>query len=110
MTDCSDARITVAPSVQCRIVDNQAVLLDPHTDLHLRLNSSSMRMWTALSNTGSIQKAYETLLEGHNEPDRLQMDLSEFLGDLWLHNLIHVEVAGSPEEEFRAVPEAVAVY
>jgi hypothetical protein len=109
MKDCSEARITVAPNVECQLVDNQAVLLNPRTELQLGLSPEGVRMWSALANAPSIPSACETLLEGSAvKPADVRNDLYDFMGQLWLYDLIRIDADASSENELMMSAVAVA--
>jgi Coenzyme PQQ synthesis protein D (PqqD) len=90
-------RLSVAPDVRFRLVGDEGVLLNLNTTLYLGLNPVGTRMWHALTSAGSIQAAYDALLEEYEvEPAELRADLEEFIQRLLGQKLV---VAGPASEE-----------
>src|SRR5262245_44873480 len=91
MTHSFSSRATVASDVLFRVVGEEAVLLNLKTELYLGLDSIGTEMWVVLTNTASIQAAYETLLQEFDvEPSRLRQDLHEFVDKLMEQGLIQL--------------------
>ena len=66
-----------------RKVGEESVLLDLKTERYLGLDDVSARLWDLLTSGGSIQSAYETLLnEFEVDPERLRNDLDDFVQEL----------------------------
>lgn len=66
-----------------RKVGEESVLLDLKTERYLGLDDVSARFWDLLTSGGSIQSAYETLLnEFEVDPDRLRKDVDDFVQEL----------------------------
>ena len=83
------ARVRVAPDVLFRLVGDEGVLSNLNTELYLGLNPVGTRMWSVLNNAGSIQAAYDDLLQEYEvEPERLRADLEEFIDQLLGQQLI----------------------
>jgi len=100
MSHAFSARVRVAPDVMFRLVGDEGVLVNLNTERYLGLNAVGARMWTALGNSGSIQAAYEQLLQEYDvEPARLRADLDEFVDRLLGQQLIETDAAGeSPRQ------------
>jgi hypothetical protein len=82
-------RVRVAPDVRIRLVGDEAVLLNLHTERYLGLNLAGTRMWSVLSTASSIQAAYDELLQEYDvEPARLRADLEEFIDQLLGQQLV----------------------
>jgi hypothetical protein len=82
-------RVRVAPDVLFRLAGDEAVLLNLNTEQYLGLNLVGTRMWTVLSSAGSIQAAYDALLQEYEvEPAQLRADLQEFIDQLLQQKLI----------------------
>jgi Coenzyme PQQ synthesis protein D (PqqD) len=82
-------RVKVAPDVLCRVIGDEAVLVNLRTEMYLGLNPVGTRMWNALSGAASIQVAYDELLQEYEvEPARLRADLEEFIDQLRSQKLI----------------------
>ena len=97
MTHSFSARATVAPDVLFRVVGNEAVLLNLKTELYLGLDPVGTEMWVVLTNTSSIQAAYDSLLQEFDvAPERLRQDLNDFIEKLLDQGLIELS---SPDLE-----------
>jgi len=89
-------RVTIAPDVLFRTVGDEAVLLNLKTELYLGLDPIGTRMWTVFKESGSLQEAYDRLLEEFDvEPARLRADLEEFIGKLQTQSLIDLTAGES---------------
>src|SRR5436309_1528197 len=102
MTYSFSSRATVASDVLFRLVGNEAVLLNLKTELYLGLDPVGTEMWVVLTNTSSIDAAYNSLLQEFDvDPVRLRQDLSDFVEKLLNQGLIELstpelEMAGAP--------------
>ena len=84
-----DSTISISPDVMVRKVGEESVLLDLKTERYLGLDDVSARFWELLTNGGSIQSAYETLLvEFEVDPERLSQDLDDFVQELLQFGLV----------------------
>jgi len=84
-------RVTVAPDVLFRLVGEEAVLLNLETELYLGLDAVGTRMWTVLTESPSIQAAYDVLREEYDvDPERLIADVAGFLGKLEDEQLVEI--------------------
>jgi Coenzyme PQQ synthesis protein D (PqqD) len=94
MTTSLAVRIAVAPDVMFRAVGDESVLLHLKSETYLGLDPVGTRMWTALTESESMQSAYEVLL-GEYEVDgqRLRQDLEDFVGKLVENDLVSVHSA-----------------
>jgi hypothetical protein len=89
MTVSFSGRVSAAPDVLFRLVGEEGVLLNLNTTLYLGLNAVGTRMWSVLGSAGSVQAAYDELLEEYDvEPARLRADLAEFIDQLLGQQLI----------------------
>ena len=95
MTTSFAMRIAVAPDVMFRAVGEEAVLLQLKSETYLGLDPVGARMWTLLTESESIESAYQALL-GEYEVDgrRLRRDLEDFINKLVENDLVLVH---SPE-------------
>jgi hypothetical protein len=88
----SAERITVAPDVMFRIVGDESVILHLKSETYLGLDPVGTRMWTVLTESGSIQGAYEILLAEYEvEGPQLHRDLEDFVAKLLQHELVLVD-------------------
>lgn len=91
MTTSFAMRVAVAPDVMFRAVGEEAVLLQLKSETYLGLDPVGARMWTLLTESESIESAYEALL-GEYEVDgqQLRRDLEDFVGKLVDNELVIV--------------------
>jgi hypothetical protein len=91
MTTSFAMRVAVAPDVMFRAVGEEAVLLQLKSETYLGLDPVGARMWTLLTESESIESAYEALL-GEYEVDgqQLRRDLEDFVGKLVDNELLIV--------------------
>jgi hypothetical protein len=91
MTTSFATRIAVAPDVMFRTVGDESVILNLKSETYLGLDPVGTRMWTVLTESESIEHAYEALL-GEYEVDgpQLRRDLEEFVGKLVENDLVLV--------------------
>ena len=91
MTTSFAARIAVAPDVMFRTVGDESVLLHLQSETYLGLDAMGTRMWTLLTASDSIQRAYESLLAEYDvNGEQLRRDLEEFVAKLVEHDLVQV--------------------
>jgi hypothetical protein len=91
-TTSFENRIAVAPDVMFRAVGEEAVLLNLKSETYLGLDPVGTRMWTLLTESQSIETAYEALLgEYEVEGRQLRKDLEDFINKLAENDLIQVD-------------------
>ena len=82
-------RISVAPDVMFRTVGDESVLLHLKTETYLGLDPVGTRMWTLLTQSESIQSAYESLLDEYDvDAQQLRRDLEDFIAKLIENDLV----------------------
>ena len=82
-------RITISPDVMFRTVGEESVLLHLKSETYLGLDPVGTRMWTLLTQSDSIQTAYETLLTEYEvDGQELSRDLEDFVGKLVENDLV----------------------
>jgi hypothetical protein len=87
-------RVAVAPDVMFRVVGDESVLLHLKSETYLGLDPVGTRMWTLLTQSSSIQEAYDTLLREYDVDSRqLRSDLEDFLAKLLDNDLVLVDSA-----------------
>jgi hypothetical protein len=87
------ARVSAAAGVMVRELEGESVLLNLNSESYFGLDEIGTRMWTLLTNSNSIQSAYENLLTEYEvEPEKLSRDLDDLIEKLVAHGL--AEVAG----------------
>jgi hypothetical protein len=92
MTTSFESRIAVVPDVMFRAVGEEAVLLNLKSETYLGLDPVGTRMWMLLTESQSIESAYEALLgEYEVEGGQLRHDLEEFINKLVENDLVLVD-------------------
>ena len=85
-------KVAIAPDVLCRVIGNEAVLLNLKTEHYLGLDVVGTRMWTLLQESASIADAFDALAREYEvTPDELRRDIEEFLSELLEHSLVQVD-------------------
>jgi hypothetical protein len=83
------SHLSVSANVMIRQVGDEAVLLDLKTERYVGLDGVSARIWQVLTAGGTVQAAYDTLLNEFDvEPERLRTDLEEFVQELLQFGLV----------------------
>lgn len=91
MTLSFKERVFVPEKVMFRELEGESVLLNIDTDMYFGLDDVGTRMWLALTQSESIQAAYETLLEEYDiETDLLRRDLTDIVEKLVEKGLLEV--------------------
>ncbi|OLP15692.1 hypothetical protein BST81_25010 [Leptolyngbya sp. 'hensonii'] len=81
----------VPPDVLVRELDGESVILNLNTERYFGLNEMGTRMWSALTQSTSIQAAYETLLTEYDvDADLLRQDLQHLVEQLIEHGLVEI--------------------
>jgi hypothetical protein len=92
MSTSLERRIAVAPDVMFRPVGEEAVLLHLKHETYLGLDPVGTRMWTLLTESQSIESAYEVLLTEYDvDEGQLRRDLDDFINTLVEHDLVQVD-------------------
>ena len=91
MTLLRKGRISIPEGVMVRQLEGESVLLNLNTESYFGLDDVGTRMWSALTETASIEAAFEVLQgEYEVEPEQLQSDLCSFIDKLVESGLINV--------------------
>jgi len=94
MTLSFDMRVAVAPDVMFRTVGEESVLLHLKTETYLGLDPVGTRMWTLLTQSDSIEGAYQALLREYDvESAQLRRDLEDFIAKLIENDLVSLNDA-----------------
>jgi hypothetical protein len=89
-----DRHVVLSPDVLLQHIDGESVLLHMTLGEYYGLNESGTAMWRALSESPSVQAAYERLSDEFDvEPERIKMDLTRLVQDLLAHELIKLDPA-----------------
>ena len=82
-------RVKIAPDVMVRAFNNEAILLNLKTETYFELDDIGVSMWQHLTDSRTIQAAYEALLDEYEvEPARLKADMIDLLNKLLDNGLI----------------------
>lgn len=73
------------------IVDGESVLLNLETESYFGLDKMGRHFWKAITQSESLQKAYDTLMDEYDvDPELLRKDLNELVKKLLEKGLIKV--------------------
>ena len=82
-------RIRAPDDVLVQMLEGEAVLLNLNTESYFGLDEVGARMWTLLTESDSIQTAYEVLVEEYDvTPEQLRADLTDLIDRLAEQGLI----------------------
>lgn len=88
------SRISVPPDTLVSVIDDECVILNLTTERYFGLDPVGTHMWTALTQSESVQAAFESLLSAYNvDAERLRQDLSRLIEQLVERRL--VEISGA---------------
>jgi hypothetical protein len=91
MTLPRKGRVSIPDGVMVRELDGESVILNLDSEAYFGLDDVGTRMWSALTESETIETAYETLLAEYDAtPEQLQADLGEFVEQLAASGLIDV--------------------
>jgi hypothetical protein len=92
------SQVRFPADVMFREVAGQSVLLNLKSECYFGLDEVGTRIWSLLSECGSIQATYEALLAEYDAaPEVLRRDLLELIGKLAEQGLIEVCESGASE-------------
>lgn len=84
-------RAIVPADVMIREVSGESVFLKLDTESYFGLDDVGTQMWTALTESENIQKAYELLVNQYDvEPEILRQDLNRFIESLVSDGLLEI--------------------
>lgn len=85
--------IVVSDRVIAKRLEDEMVLLDLGSENYFGLNEMATAMWQELTGSGTIEEAYETLLEQYEvEPEVLRADLEDLLQQLVDSRIVELSV------------------
>jgi hypothetical protein len=85
-------QITVTPDTLINQVGEESVLLNLGNEMYFGLDEVGTSMWQALTNSSTIQQAYESLLKEYNvEEGQLRQDLSDLIEKLAANGLVEIK-------------------
>lgn len=78
-----DQRPSVPSHVLTRVIGDEMVLLSLDSESYFGLDAVGTSMWRKVATSGSLQQAYEELLDEYDvDPERLRDDLEGLVHDL----------------------------
>ena len=87
-------RVSIPPDVLVSVVGGESVILNLKSEHYFGLDGTGTEMWAAITNSDSIQAAYEKLLNEYEvEPEQLKLDLQDLIEKLVEHGLVEVSDA-----------------
>ena len=87
-----DAQVRVPDNVLFRQLEDESVLLHLKKEIYYGLDDVGTRIWTALTQSETIQAAFDVLAAEYDvEPERLQRDLSGLVHNLVDKGLLEVQ-------------------
>ena len=93
-------RVSVPESVLFRELEGESVILNVDSESYFGLENVGTRMWLVLTESDSIQAAYETLKDEYDvEPELLRRDLIELIEKLSENGLVRIDDASAAEHE-----------
>ena len=91
MTLSDTTKVTVPDHILSKNVRGESVLLNLNNERYVGLDKVGTHMWTVLSGSESIQKAYETLKDRYDvAADVLRSDLVDFVEKMAGHGLLEL--------------------
>jgi Coenzyme PQQ synthesis protein D (PqqD) len=94
MNSLLDGRAFVTPSVLCKDLGDEAILLDLTTETYFGLNAAGSRLWKLLTTSPTIRDAFEVMLEEYDVvPEELLRDMTALITDLVDRGLLKTENA-----------------
>ena len=92
--------LVVPPDVVSRAVGEESVLLNLKTTVYFGADSVASQMWVTLTQSDTIQAAFESLLAVYEvTPKVLRHDLEEFIQQLLDHGLIEIKRSDTTVEK-----------
>lgn len=88
------SQVMVCEDVLVQDLSGEIVLLNLESEEYFGLDDIGTKIWGILTESGSLQAAYNTLLATYNvEPEHLQSDLLELVENLATHGLVKLLAA-----------------
>ena len=84
-------QISITKDVLVQEMSGELVLLNLATEEYFGLDDVGNAMWTCLKESGSLQVAYDRLLEMYEvEPEQLKQDLLKLVEQFVEHGLVEI--------------------
>jgi hypothetical protein len=97
--DCSDRRYAHHPDVAWRLVQDEALLVDPHTGGLFPLNAVAARLWVLLGEGQPVPEIVRRLVEEFEAPEEtIRADVCAFIAKGLAAHLLLERPAGSAGE------------
>lgn len=94
----NNKKAVVAANTVVENLAGESVLLDLESLTYTSLDDVATQMFVALTNSESIESAYQTLLSEYDvEPELLRQDLSSYIEQLLEQGLIEIQEIEEPE-------------
>ncbi len=85
-------QVSAPDDVLLRVLDGEAVILNLESESYFGLDEVGTRMFTLLTESASIQTAYDVLINEYEvEPAQLKADLTELICKLSENGLVTIE-------------------
>ena len=92
MTFSFSARVGIPDNVLFRQLEDESVLLHLNSEMYYGLDDVGTRMWTVLTESESVQAAFDLLAAEYDiEPQALQQDLTELIEKLVDKGLLEIQ-------------------
>ena len=86
------SKVILSDQVMFRDLGGEMVLLNIETGKYYGLDEVGARMWALLEEQGSLEVAYQTMLDEYDvSEEQLQVDLINLVDKLISHQLLEVE-------------------
>ena len=86
-----NAQLRIPENVLFTVVEQDAILLNTHTNQYYVLEEVGMRLWELLNQADGVREVYQALLDEYEvSPADLERDLLELLGHLMENGLVEV--------------------
>ena len=93
-------RVSAPEAVLFRELEGESVLLNVDSESYFGLDDVGTRIWLVLTESDSIQAAYDTLKDEYNvEPELLRRDLIELIEKLNENGLVRIDDASTALHE-----------
>jgi coenzyme PQQ synthesis protein D (PqqD) len=91
MTPSLDAAVHIPEDVVFRELDGEAVILNLQSGMYFGLDAVGTRIWQLLDTHRTLRRTLEALeKEFDAPPERLESDLTDFVGELHARGLVAV--------------------
>ena len=86
-----DSTLHLPAHVSSTTVEEDAILLNTHTNKYFALDEVGARLWNLLNENKSLRECYQVLLQEYEvDPADLEHDILELLEQLRVHELVEI--------------------